>query len=173
MGKRIRYIEEFKLGAGAQVTDKGHSVVSVARRLGVSTKSLYDWVKRYSNQPSTGSAEGDEVKRLKAELERVIKQCWLESGCVYGNRKIHHALVSLGEGCAANMVAKLMRNEGLRAHAGSKRNPGKYGTKLAVVAANQLQQGFNVGAPDCVWVTDITYIRTHEGWLYLAAVIDL
>lgn len=66
-----------------------------------------------------------------------------------------------------------MRNEGLRAQVGYKRRPGKYGTKPAIVAANRLQQDFNVGAPDTVWVTDITYIRTHEGWLYLAAVIDL
>ena len=66
-----------------------------------------------------------------------------------------------------------MRGEGLRAQVGYKRRPGKYGTKPAVVAANQLQQDFNVEAPDKVWVTDITYIRTHEGWLYLAAVIDL
>ena len=50
MGKRIRYTEEFKLGAVAQVTDKGHSVTSVAGRLGVSTKSLYDWVKRYGDK---------------------------------------------------------------------------------------------------------------------------
>ena len=41
------------------------------------------------------------------------------------------------------------------------------------MAANQLQQGFNVNAPDTVWVTDIPYIRTHEVWLYLATVIDL
>ena len=66
-----------------------------------------------------------------------------------------------------------MRDEGLRAQVGYKRRPGKYGTKPAVVTANQLQQDFNVDAPDRVWVTDITYIRTHEGWLYLAAVIDL
>ena len=51
MGGRIRYTEEFKLGAVAQVMDRGHSVASVAGRLGVSTKSLYDWVKRYGEQP--------------------------------------------------------------------------------------------------------------------------
>jgi len=58
MGGRIRYTEEFKMGAVAQVTDKGHSVTSVAGRLGVSTKSLYDWVKRYGGEPdmSAGSA---------------------------------------------------------------------------------------------------------------------
>ena len=76
MGKRIRYTEEFKLGAVAQVTDKGHSVTSVAGRLGVSTKSLYDWVKRYGDAlDKTGSsAEQDEIKRLKAELKRVTEE---------------------------------------------------------------------------------------------------
>ena len=76
MGGRVRYTEEFKLGAVAQVTAKGHSVTSVAGRLGVSTKSLYDWVKRYGDLPDkTGSsAEQGEIKRLKAELRRVTEE---------------------------------------------------------------------------------------------------
>lgn len=76
MGGRIRYTEKFKLGAVAQVTAKGHRVTSVARRLGVSTKSLYDWVKRYGDTPDADSlsAEHDEIKRLKAELRRVIEE---------------------------------------------------------------------------------------------------
>jgi len=76
MGGRIRYTEEFKLGAVAQVTDKGHSVTSVAGRLGVSTKSLYDWVKRYGSQQDkiVSSAEHGEIKRLKAELKRMTEE---------------------------------------------------------------------------------------------------
>ena len=76
MGGRIRYTEEIKLGAVAQVTDKGHSVKSVAERLGISTKSLYDWVKRYGDVPDTSdsSAEQGEIKRLKAELRRVTEE---------------------------------------------------------------------------------------------------
>jgi len=58
MGGRIRYTEEFKLGAVAQVTDRGHSVTSVADRLGVSTKSLYDWVKRYGDAPDSSVEQG-------------------------------------------------------------------------------------------------------------------
>ena len=111
--------------------------------------------------------------KRRRRLTGLIKQSWLESGCVDGYRKVHHDLLSLGEPCAANTVAKLMHSEGLRAQIGYKRRPGKYGAKPAVIAANRLQQDFNVDAPDTVWVTDITYIRTHEGWLYLAAVIDL
>ena len=76
MGGRIRYTEEFKLGAVAQVTAKGHSVTSVAGRLGVSTKSLYDWVKRYGDTPSKAPDAADqiEIKRLKAELRRVTEE---------------------------------------------------------------------------------------------------
>jgi len=76
MGGRIRYTEEFKLGAVAQVTDRGHSVTSVAGRLGVSTKSLYDWVKRYGGQADdvVVSADTAEIRRLKAELRRVTEE---------------------------------------------------------------------------------------------------
>jgi putative transposase len=55
---------------------------------------------------------------------------------------------------------------------GYKRRQGKYG-RPSVIAPNQLNQKFDVEAPNQAWVTDITYIRTHEGWLYLAVVIDL
>jgi transposase len=76
MGGHVRYTEEFKLGAVAQVMDRGHSVTSVAGRLGVSTKSLYDWVKRYGDEPSTAPEAADqiEIKRLKAELRRVTEE---------------------------------------------------------------------------------------------------
>ena len=50
---------------------------------------------------------------------------------------------------------------------------GFYGGKPSIAVANRLQQDFKVGLPDHAWVTDITYIRTHQGWLYLAVVIDL
>ena len=139
------------------------SVRAMCRVLKVHVSGFYAWLKN--------GLSGQAKRRRR--LTGLIKQSWLESGCVYGYRKIHHDLLSLGEPCAANTVAKLMRDEGLRAQVGYKRRPGKYGTKPAIVAANQLQQDFNVDAPDTVWVTDITYIRTHEGWLYLAAVIDL
>lgn len=87
--------------------------------------------------------------------------------------KIHHDLWSLGETCAANTVTKFMWSARLRAQVGYKRCLGKYREKPAIVAANRLQQDFNIDAPDTVWVTDITYVRAHEGRLYLAAVIDL
>ena len=61
----------------------------------------------------------------------------------------------------------------IKAQIGYRRKAGFYGGKPAIVATNRLQQDFKVGLPDHAWVTDITYIRTHQGWLYLAVVIDL
>jgi putative transposase len=102
----------------------------------------------------------------------LIKQSWLESGGVYGYRKIVHDLRDLGESCGKHRVYRLMKQEGLRAQAGYRRKARHYGKPVAV-ADNRLEQNFDVEAPNEVWVTDITYIRTHEGWLYLAVVLDL
>ena len=63
-------------------------------------------------------------------------------------------------------MARLASLAGIAAQIGYKRRPGRYGGKPAVVADNTLDRQFEVDAPDTVWVTDITYIRTHEGWSY-------
>ena len=102
----------------------------------------------------------------------LIKHAWLESGGVYGYRKITHDLRDLGERCGKHRIYRLMRQEGLRAQVGYRRRAYRYG-RPAVVATNRLEQNFDVEAPNQVWVTDITYIITHEGWLYLAVVLDL
>jgi len=75
-----------------------------------------------------------------------------------------------GESCSENRVANVA---GIAALIGYGRRPGRYGGKPAVVADNTLDRQFDVDAPDSIWVTDITYIKTHEGWLYLSVVIDL
>ncbi len=113
-------------------------------------------------------------ERGKADqrLSGLIKQSWLESGGVYGYRKITEDLRDLGERYGKHRVYRLMRAEGLRSQTGYRRRQSRYG-KPAVVAPNRLEQQFDVQAPNQVWVTDITYIRTHEGWLYLAVVLDL
>jgi putative transposase len=66
-----------------------------------------------------------------------------------------------------------MKQEGLRSQTGYHRRPGHYSGRPAVVAPNHLQRQFTVNEPNKAWVTDITYIRTHEGWLYLVVVLDL
>ena len=77
MSKGSRYTEEFKRDAVSQVIDRGHSVVDVSSRLGVSTKSLYDWIKRYSKPESVREEEASlvrENRRLKSELARVTEE---------------------------------------------------------------------------------------------------
>ena len=103
----------------------------------------------------------------------LIQQAWTDSGKVYGYRKLTDDLRDAGETCSENHVARLANIAGIAAQIGYKRRPGRYGGKPAVVADNTLDRQFEVAAPDRVWVTDITYIRTHEGWSYLAVVIDL
>jgi putative transposase len=105
-------------------------------------------------------------------LTGLIKQFWLESGGVYGYRKIYSDLHEHGEGCGRNRVHRLMKAAGLRAHVGYRRPRHRSG-QPSIVAPNHLQRAFDVGTPNETWVTDITYIRTHEGWLYLAVVLDL
>ena len=122
----------------------------------------------YAWKAEPASARDREDQRLLG----LIKHAWLESGGVYGYRKITHDLRDLGEPCGKHRVYRLMRQEGLRAQVGYRRRSYRYG-RPAVVATNQLEQNFDVEAPNQVWVTDITYIRTHEGWLYLAVVLDL
>ena len=102
-----------------------------------------------------------------------IKQSWLESGAVYGYRKIFCDLQELGERCGINRVHRLMRSEGIRSQTGYAKRRYKNGGAPSVVAPNHLQRNFDVLEPNKVWVTDITYLRTCEGWLYLAVVIDL
>tara|TARA_Y100000296_G_C5132854_1_gene236527 strand:- start:888 stop:1187 length:300 start_codon:yes stop_codon:yes gene_type:complete len=72
-----RYPEEFKIEAVKQVTVAGHSVVDVAARLGMTTHSLYAWIKRYgpdSEQHNQAAAEAAEIRRLKKELQRVTEE---------------------------------------------------------------------------------------------------
>jgi transposase len=72
-----RYPEEFKIEAVKQVTDRGYSVGDVAARLGVTTKSLYDWIKRYGSNAERYQANKEqeaEIRRLQAELKRVTEE---------------------------------------------------------------------------------------------------
>jgi putative transposase len=116
-----------------------------------------------------------ESKRTKEDKRLLvsIKESWLESGSVYGYRKVCDDLRELGEQCGINRVHRLMRCAGIRSQTGYAKRKYKRGGAPSLVAPNHLQRQFDVQEPNRVWVTDITYIRTYEGWLYLAVVQDL
>lgn len=135
---------------------------TLCRMMRVHRSGYYAW----SKQPKSPRQKEDE------RLTGLIKQAWLESGCIYGYRKIHDDLRELGETCGRNRVARIMKQAGIKAQVGY-RKPRPQNSKVSVLAENHLNQNFEAGKPNQVWVTDITYIRTYEGWLFLAVVIDL
>jgi len=75
MGKGIRYTDEFKRDAVAQVKERGYSVKDVSERLGICTKSMYDWIKKFHHDEAAPKGEqAGEIRRLKAELRRVTEE---------------------------------------------------------------------------------------------------
>ena len=130
--------------------------------LDVHPSGYYAWRK----QPKSKRAKQDD------HLTGLIKQFWLESGGVYGYRKIHTDLRDHGERCGPNRVHRLMKLAGLKAQVGYRKPRHKSGS-VHVVTPNRLQRQFEPDTPNKSWVTDITHIRTHEGWLYLAVIMDL
>lgn len=113
--------------------------------------------------------------RAKEDVRQteLIREAWKDSGKVYGYRKLHDNLLDQGETCSANRVARLASVAGIKAQIGYKQRPGSHGGKPSVIVDNKLDRQFDVKVPDKAWVTDITYIRTLEGFAYLAVVIDL
>ncbi len=104
----------------------------------------------------------------------LIKQFWIESGGVYGYRKIHDDMREVGESCGKHRVYRLMRLNKLQSQTGyRKRRPWHKAGTPSSVTPNRLGQQFDYDHPNAAWVTDITYIRTYEGWLYLTIVLDL
>ena len=105
-------------------------------------------------------------------LLNLIKEFYVASGATYGSPWIHRDMREVGETCSVHRVARIMRENKLKAQIGYKRRYIK-GGKLASVAENHLDRNFSPDAPNRAWVSDITYVRTYEGFLYLATVLDL
>lgn len=139
------------------------SVRAMCRCLRVHPSGFYAWLKN----PLSKRAQED-IRQTE-----LLSKAWKESGKVYGYRKLHDDLLDQGETCCLNRVARLTRLAGIKAQIGYRRRPGSYGGRPSMVVNNSLDRQFDVEEPDRVWVTDITYIRTLEGFAYLAVVIDL
>ena len=139
------------------------SVRVMCRVLAVSRSGYYAWCSR---PESTRSRED---RRLLAKIRAFHHR----SRGSYGSSRIHADLREDGESCGRHRVARLMRDDGL---AGKKARRFKTTTDSEPsdpVAPNLLAQDFFVETPDTVWAGDITYLRTREGWLYLAVLLDL
>jgi putative transposase len=135
----------------------------MCRLLKVSSSGYYVWRVR----PESQRAKTDR------ELTRVIRRLHADSQGVYGSPKMRDELKDEGYCCGRHKVARLMRLAGLR---GCPKRRFKITTECDPshpVAKNLLRQDFAAEAPNQRWASDITYISTHQGWLYLAVVMDL
>ena len=136
----------------------------ICRVLGVTRSGFFAWLKR---EPSLR-------QRRREQLVRKIKAVHQQNRGLYGSPRVHRALLIDGQRVSRNTVAKLMRQERIRAKTKRRFVPRTTdSTHQQPVAPNLLDRNFTASAPDCKWAADITYIPTDEGWLYLAAVLDL
>lgn len=139
-----------------------HDVRMMCRLLGVAPSGYYKWLKHPKS----------ERQKEDARLLRLIRASYKASQGVYGAPRVFLDLREAGETCSKHRVARLMRENGIRAQAGYRTRRYVAG-KPAELIPDLVKRDFNVSRPDKVWVTDITYIRTWEGWLYVAVVLDL
>ena len=131
--------------------------------LEVTTAGFHRW---RHHQPSRRRAED-------ADLSRDIVQIAEQGRMTYGSPRIHAALRQRGRSVSRKRVARLMREAGIQANPAPRRIRTTDSDHGSPVADNVLDRAFTAEAPDQKWVTDITYIPTDEGWLYLSAIVDL
>src|SRR6267378_1769968 len=139
-----------------------HSVQTMCRVLGVAPSGYYEWLQ----EPVCQRALED------VRLLRLIRASFVASHGIYGAPRVFLDLREAGETCSKHRVARLMREANLRALHGYRIRRWAVG-KPSVLIPNLLQRQFTATRPNIAWVTDITYIRTWQGWLYLAVVMDL
>lgn len=131
--------------------------------LGVSRGGFYEWIKR----PPSAREKLDDV------LVPAIQKSFKDSYFTYGARRVLPDLLAAGHKCGLHKVERLMRENALRARPRRRALPKDSGNPIGPVAPNILDRQFDASAPNQKWVADFTYIWTLQGWLYVAAVIDL
>jgi putative transposase len=134
----------------------------MCRVLGVTRAGFYMWL----HKPLSARAIEDQ------RLLPLIRHSYIASSGVYGARRVFLDLREAGEVCGIHKVERIMRTHKIQALRGYKA-PRTIVGRPSIIAPNTLNREFTVDQPDRAWVTDITYIRTWQGWLYLAVVMDL
>jgi putative transposase len=139
------------------------SVELMAKVLGVSRSGYY----RYLHAKPSCRKQANQI------LLEQIKTVHQDSRELYGSPRVHAALKQQGMTCGRHRVARLMKKNNIQA-----KIPKQYKVTTKVnpqllAAKNLLDQDFSAKRPNEKWVSDLTYIKTHEGWLYLAVVLDL
>jgi putative transposase len=143
-----------------------HSIWTISemcRVLEVSRSGFYDW---HGRSPSDREVSD---RRLTIEIEAI----WECSDRTYGAPRVHRWLCKQGFVVGHNRVARIMAINGWEGETGRRKVRTTIVDRGATAAEDRVQRDFNPTAPDTIWCGDITYLRTGEGWLYLATVIDL
>ena len=138
-------------------------VAMMCRLLEIKPSSFYAWVRR---PPSQRSVDDKRYKKKVVEI-------YAESDGVYGSRKVRDRLLDLGFRVGRRRIARLIQELSLKGCPKKRCRVTTQSNRGFRVAPNYLDREFKADKPNQRWVADITYIRTGEGWLYLAAVMDL
>jgi len=143
-----------------------HAVAALCRVVGASVSGFYAWLRAVPSVQARAEAE--------AELRDRIGRVFAAGRRVYGSPRVHAELRRQGRRHSRRRVARLMREMGLSARRGRRRPPRTTDSRHDhPVAPNLLDRDFAADRPDTVWLADVSYLPTDEGWLYLAAIEDL
>jgi len=139
-----------------------HHVATLCRVLGVSPSGYYAWCKR------SRSARAQADERLLSQIQNIHER----SRGTYGTPRVHAELRARGIRCGRKRVARLMGRAGLEGvHRRRYRTTTRQDPRAAA-APDLVKRDFTASGPDQLWVADMTYVTTGEGWLYLATVLD-
>ena len=142
-----------------------YPVELMCRVFGVSKGGYYDWRSR--------AAKRDERDIREQRLVRTIEAVHLGSDKKYGSPKVADRLTGLGFDVSESTVARRMKKHGIRSKLKKKFKATTDSDHKLPVAPNLLMQDFTAYRPDQIWMSDLTYVATREGWLYVCAIIDL
>ena len=143
-----------------------HAVAMLCRVIGASVSGFYAWLRAIPSVRTRAAAE--------AELRGRIGRIFAARRRAYGSRRVHAEPRRAGRHHSRRRVERLMREMGLAARRGRRRPPRTTDSRHDLpVAPNLLDRHFVAERPDTVWLADISYLPTGEGWLYLAAIEDL
>lgn len=134
--------------------------------LGVSTSGYYKWLEKQTQDET-------ETEKKKKIIKQKICKSFHESMGTYGSPRVHDDLIEWGYNISQKTVARYMQELGLKATPLKKYVVTTDSDHHLTIYPNLVNRNFDVDAPNTIWVADITYIRTREGWLYLASIMDL
>jgi putative transposase len=144
----------------------GFPVVAACRAAGVSASAFYAWTARHEQEPQA-------AEHAQAELVAKIRTIHGESAGTYGSPRVTAELRRRGWGVNHKRVERLMATHGIVGHRPRRRRSLTKPNTATPPAPDLVGRLFAPDQPDRIWVSDLTYIPTDEGWLYLASVLDL